>query len=76
MRSLGIDSLRFFTGDGKEILMKKQYSVTWEIIPADQVYSAFIRNPRGHFELFPDNNLNEKFDDGTSSSGKKTTSRI
>lgn len=49
--TIGIDDLRFFTGEGKEILMDKQYSARWEIIPADYVYSAFIKNPSGHFEM-------------------------
>lgn len=48
--SLNINSLKFFTGDGKQILMQKQYSVSWEIRPADCIASAFIRNPKGHFE--------------------------
>lgn len=49
--TIGIDDLRFFTGEGKEIPMNKQYSARWEIIPADYVYSAFIKNPSGHFEM-------------------------
>lgn len=60
MRNYGIDKLHFFDTNGKEILMKKQYSVSWEIIPADQMFSAFLKNPRGHLELFPDNNIEFK----------------
>lgn len=51
VNTIGIDDLRFFTGEGKEILMNKQYSARWEILPADYVYSSFIKNPQGHFEL-------------------------
>ena len=47
----GIDSLRFFLGNGNEIQMKKQFSARWEIIPDDRVYKAFFRNPEGHIEL-------------------------
>ena len=57
MRNYGIDKLHFFDTEGREILMKKQYSASWEIIPADQMFSAFLKNPRGHFEMFPDNNI-------------------
>ena len=35
----GIDSLRFFLGNGNEIQMKKQFSARWEIIPDDRVYT-------------------------------------
>ena len=48
---LGLDNLKFFTGDGRQIIMQKQYSVSWEIIPCDRVFSAFIDNPSGHFEI-------------------------
>ena len=51
MDRLGLDSLKFFTGDGKQIIMQKQYSVAWEIVPCDRVFSAFIDNPSGHFEI-------------------------
>lgn len=47
----GIDSLRFFLGNGREIQMKKQFSASFEIIPADMISKAFYRNPEGHFEL-------------------------
>jgi hypothetical protein len=47
----GIDSLRFFLGNGNEIQMKKQFSARWEIIPDDRVYKAFFKNPEGHIEL-------------------------
>jgi len=76
MRDIGINSLKFFTGDGKEILMKKQYSVCWEIIPADPVYSAFIKNPTGHIELYPSNNLNNMFSNIPDSNGYIKTSKI
>ena len=48
---LGLDNLKFFTAEGKQIIMQKQYSVSWEIIPCDRVFSAFIDNPSGHFEI-------------------------
>ena len=57
MRNYGIDNLRFFDTEGREILMKKQYSASWEIIPADQTFSAFVKNPSGHLEMYPDNNI-------------------
>ena len=47
----GIDSLRFFLGNGREIQMKKQFSAAFEIIPADMISKAFYKNPEGHFEL-------------------------
>ena len=47
----GIDSLRFFLGNGREIQMKKQFSASFEIIPADMISKAFYKNPEGHFEL-------------------------
>ena len=46
----GLDTLRFFTGDGSEIQMRKQFSIEWEILPSDYISSAFYRNPRGHIE--------------------------
>ena len=49
--SLGLDNLKFFTGDGKEIIMKRQFSAAWEIIPHTFVYPSFYRNPSGHFEI-------------------------
>lgn len=49
--SLGLDTLKFFTGDGKEIIMKRQFSAAWEIIPHTFVYPSFYRNPSGHFEI-------------------------
>ena len=57
MRNYGIDNLRFFDTEGREILMKKQYSASWEIFPADQTFSAFMKNPSGHLEMYPDNNI-------------------
>ena len=55
--SLGLDNLKFFTGDGKEIIMKRQFSAAWEIIPHTFVYPAFYRNPSGHFEVTRPKNL-------------------
>jgi hypothetical protein len=49
--SLGLDNLRFFTGEGREIIMKRQFSAAWEIIPHTFVYPSFYRNPSGHFEI-------------------------
>ena len=54
MTDFGIDSLKFFDTEGREIIMQKQYSASWEIVPADQVFSAFLRNPKGHFEMMPE----------------------
>ena len=45
-----LSNLRFFTGDGAEILMQKQYSLKWKILPAEQTVSAFYENPEGHVE--------------------------
>ena len=56
-----INSLRFFTGDGREILMQKQNSVSWEIIPNDLVYSAFLRNPSGHLEASLEEDITDEF---------------
>ena len=61
--SLGIDNLRFFTGDGHEIIMQKIFSARWEIIPNDRVFSAFYKNPYGHFELSPKKDLSYLMDD-------------
>ena len=61
--SLGIDNLRFFTGDGHEIIMQKMVSARWEIIPNDRVFSAFYKNPYGHFELSPKKDLSYLMDD-------------
>lgn len=49
--SLGIDNLRFFTGDGNEIVMTKDFSASWEIIPDSLVWNAFYKRPSGHIEL-------------------------
>ena len=49
--TLNLNSLRFYTGDGKQIIMQKQYSCQWEIVPADCIYSAFMKNPSGHLEI-------------------------
>ena len=43
--------------------MQKRYSVSWEIVPADCVYNAFVRNPKGHFELEPEVDLTNAFND-------------
>lgn len=59
----GLDTLRFFTGNGAEIQMRKQYSLEWEIVPADQVYPAFYRNPKGHVEAGRPESLNTYFDE-------------
>ena len=59
----GLDTLRFFTGNGAEIQMRKQYSLEWEIVPADQVYPAFYRNPKGHVEAGRPESLNAYFDE-------------
>ena len=59
----GLDTLRFFTGNGAEIQMRKQFSLEWEIIPADQVYRAFYRNPKGHVEAGRPESLNAYFDE-------------
>lgn len=59
----GLDTLRFFTGNGAEIQMRKQYSLEWEIVPADQVYPAFYRNPKGHIEAGRPESLNAYFDE-------------
>ena len=37
------DGRRIVDGNGKEILMRKQNSVSWEIIPNDLVYPAFLK---------------------------------
>ena len=47
---LGIDNLKFFTANGYQIQMQKRYSVSWEIVPADCVYNAFVGNPEGHLD--------------------------
>ena len=60
---LGIDNLKFFTANGYQIQMQKRYSVSWEIVPADCVYNAFVRNPKGHFELEPEVDLTNAFND-------------
>jgi hypothetical protein len=41
--------------------MRKQFSLEWEIIPADQVYRAFYRNPKGHVEAGLSESLNAYF---------------
>ena len=56
-----INSLRFFTGNGKEILMRKQNSVSWEIIPNDLVYPAFLKNPKGHLEASLEDDMTSEF---------------
>ena len=43
--------------------MRKQYSLEWEIVPADQVYPAFYRNPKGHVEAGRPESLNAYFDE-------------
>ena len=61
--SLGIDKLRFFTGEGHEIIMQKIFSAKWEIIPNNLIYSAFYKNPSGHFELSPTKDLSYLIDE-------------
>ena len=75
-QTIGLDSLRFFTGDGREIPMSKQYSISWEIIPANEIRSAFIKNPTGHFELSPDNDLSGIEYIENIESGYKTSQKI
>lgn len=75
VKSLGIDSLKFYTGDGKQIIMQKQYSCKWEIVPADSIYSAFMKNPSGHLELSPKVDLVD-YDTATIRDGYVTTAKI
>ena len=63
--SNGLDTLRFFTGDGMEIQMRRQYSLEWELLPADAVSTAFYRNPRGHIEAGRPFSLNSYFEEMT-----------
>lgn len=58
-----INSLKFFTADGHQIQMQKEYNVSWEIIPADEVYGAFIKNPKGHFMQKPVNMFIDVFNE-------------
>lgn len=48
-----ISNLLFFTADGYQIEMQKEYNVSWEIIPNDMVAHAFIKNPKGYFMRRP-----------------------
>lgn len=50
-----IKNLRFFTVDGHQIQMQKEYNVSWEVVPCDEVYGAFIKTPKGHFMRKPVN---------------------
>lgn len=61
----GIDSLRFFLGNGREIQMKKQFSASFEIIPADMISKAFYKNPEGHFELRRPLDISSEFTSGS-----------
>lgn len=58
-----IDKLKFFTADGFQIHTQNEYSVSWEIIPADEVYSAFISTPKGHFMKNPVNMIVDAFNE-------------
>ena len=49
--TLNLNTLRFYTGEGNQLIMQKQYSCQWEIVPADCIYSAFMKNPSGHLEI-------------------------
>ena len=44
-----IENLEFFTEKGLQIPMQKTYTITWEIIPNNQIANNFISNPKGHF---------------------------
>lgn len=61
-----ISSLKFFTADGYQIQTQKEYNVSWEIVPADEVYSAFISTPKGHFMKKPVNMVVDVFNETSS----------
>lgn len=49
MTNTFLDNLLFFNEKGIEIPVQKTYTLTWEIIPNDQISHVFIENPKGHF---------------------------
>lgn len=49
MTNTFLDNLIFFNEKGIEIPVQKTYTLTWEIIPNEQISHIFIENPKGHF---------------------------